>query len=584
MKKRNLYFLFAILFGVCSCTNTKTSSADGEIQIDPELQELGELNSLALQYDDVSEKAGDYLVVKSKDKWGVINIKGDTIIGFDYDDITYSRDGYWDIKKRRQVGKNYYDFGLAKIDGTILVSPVEDCYYCGPIAKGLYFAKKSDGYAFFNENGKEVFLTDEESGYDIPYPSEVYAFGEKSFMALLANTRWYRISVKEDGVNCEIDTVEYADVKTCGNLCYVKNDEGKWGAIDVDGKLVIPYTYSDVKKRGDGVNCVFIQNDEGKWGYIKDGKVIGAYDDFTFSYDNYSIVKDEQNYVVLDNNGNAILRVEDLYDMRRHEDVYVGLYHVYDKNGKTIFALGNVDDSLRIERYINGYVVVANYDAGTWSIYDNSGKVVVPFDNVRVEYGKESVALTKTFEENDSVISKLFNTKSAEYIEMPYHVVYSSFADGYYLAELEDEHFFINEEGKTGILNLKELLEHKKQQAYQIKYAHKDMNIKEQLMKMINEDNGREVISSPNDIKELKEQNDGKYSAKFVVYGEYFTVDYAIREIVVDKDYIVQDFKIECLLKTPTNKVKPVGGVTVEDQMMYYQHKLQQGNRYNPYK
>ena len=54
--------------------------------------------------------------------------------------------------------------------------------------------------------------------------------------------------------------------------------------------------------------------------------------------------------------------------------------------------------------------------------------------------------------------------------------------------------------------------------------------------------------------------------------------------IVVDKDYIVQDFQIECLLKTPTNKVKPVGGVTVEDQMMYYQHKLQQGNRYNPYK
>jgi hypothetical protein len=113
----------------------------------------------------------------------------------------------------------------------------------------------------------------------------------------------------------------------------------------------------------------------------------------------------------------------------------------------------------------------------------------------------------------------------------------------------------------------------------------KDENIKKQLMEIINEENGREVISSPSKIEDFKKEDGGKYWARFYDYGEYFTTEYAIREIVVDKDGIVQDFEIKSLLKTPTDKVKPTGGgINAMDQLEYYNQKLKEGNRYNPYK
>lgn len=589
MKKFYCYLFCAIMIGMCSCTNGSVSNSEGGIQIDPELKELGELNTLVLQYDDVSDKVGDYLVVKSHNKWGVINLKGDTIIGFDYDEIRDYPDGYWSICKRRSVKGNDFNVGLAKIDGTILFPPVDNGYKCGPIAKGLYFVKKSNGYVFFNDKGEEVSLVDEESGIEIPYPKEVYEFGEKSFLALLANTRWYRIPVKEDETICEVeDTEGYVDVKTCGDLCYVKNDEGKWGAIDVDGNLVIPYIYSNADKRGDGVNCVFVQNEDGKWGFIKGKEMIGSYDNFLFSNKNFAFVKDGEYKVVLDANGKEIFRAEDLSEYSKFDEYdgcFRGLRHIYDSNGKTIVT---VDDSLRINTYLNGYVGVSDMEQRNWAILDKDGKVVVPFDDVYYQKGKESIEIVKSVMDNgrlNILSTNLFNTKSGKYIEVPFTI--DSFVEDYYLASIEGRRIFIDENGKTGFLDFDEVLNNMKENRKRNEANAQnglEESIKEQLMKIINEENEREVISSPDKIDELTKE-DGKYWALFYDYGEYFTTKYAIRDIIVDKDGIVKDFKIKSLVKTPTDKVKHVeGGINALDQLEYYNQKLREGNRYNPYK
>lgn len=576
MKKIYCYFFCAIMIGLFSC-----GSKEG-FQIDPNLKELGELNTLALQYDDVSDKVGDYLVVKSHNKWGVINLKGDTIIGFDYDEITDYPEGYWSIKNRRPVSGNYFNVGLAKMDGTILFPPVDDGYRCGPIAEGLYFTEKSDGYVFFDGNGKEVFLEDEE-GYDI-CPKEVHEFGNNCFMALLADEKWYRIFfAKGDEANCKLDTVGYTDVKTCNNLCYVKNEEEKWGAIDPDGKLVVPYTYSNAIKKGNGVNCVFVQNEEGKWGFVKSGELIGSYDSFLHSYDNYAFVKDGKYKVVLDVNGEELFRVEDLDELKKFNGVFMGLRHIYDTNGKTLMT---VDDSLRINNYLNGYVVVSDKGQQYWSILDDKGKAVIPFDDMIFEIGKESIESIKLFEEGDSIITNLFNTRTGEYIEIPYTI--RSFVGDYYLAEIKNRCIFIDEQGRTGIQDFEDMLIKLKEEAQQPQQEESidfEETIKKQLVEMINEELGREVLSSTSDIWNFREESNGIYIANYSTEDAMYKRNFVIRNIKIDKDGKVLEFETKQVSLTPQPNLKKVENVpTVEEQELYYKKKLMEGNRYNPFK
>ena len=83
MKKFKFGIITAMSVLLLSCSNSNNVAAEeGEIQIDPALKELGELNVLLFQYDDIGDKLGDCVAVKSKKKWGLINIKGDTILDF----------------------------------------------------------------------------------------------------------------------------------------------------------------------------------------------------------------------------------------------------------------------------------------------------------------------------------------------------------------------------------------------------------------------------------------------------------------------------------------------------------------------
>jgi len=42
--------------------------------------------------------------------------------------------------------------------------------------------------------------------------------------------------------------------------------DGKWGAIDENGDVVVPIIYTDISFPSNGLLCVC--NDEGKWGYV----------------------------------------------------------------------------------------------------------------------------------------------------------------------------------------------------------------------------------------------------------------------------------------------------------------------------
>ena len=126
----------------------------------------------------------------------------------------------------------------------------------------------------------------------------------------------------------------------------------------------------------------------------------------------------------------------------------------------------------------------------------------------------------------------------------------------------------INKEGKTGIQNLEEALTIKKEQIEQAKKEAQpklEENIKKQIVELINEDNGWEVLSGPSSVWNLQKVSEGMYKAEFMIETEYEKMDYEIQDIEVDENGKVLGLKPKRVNIRPKAN-KPDGGIkTVEE-------------------
>lgn len=90
-------------------------------------------------------------------------------------------------------------------------------------------------------------------------------------------------------------------------------------------------------------------------------------------------------------------------------------------------------------------------------------------------------------------------------------------------------------------------------------------NIKKQIVEMINEDNGWEVLSGPSSVWNLQKVSEGMYKAEFMTETEYEKMDYEIQDIEVDENGKVLGLKPKRVNIRPKAN-KPDGGIkTVEE-------------------
>ena len=558
---------FGLLIGIVSvflfsCKNSSNSTIEEQegIQIDPELKELGELNLILLKYDEVDNKVGDYLSVRSNKKWGVINIKGDTIVKFEYDNIRAIEDKYWHLFSESKSGKKR-SVEIVDIKGNLVISPIE-CKDIEFLGDGLFVTKvdKGDFITIFNEKGEEVGVTDYEFDYDISL-FDIEKLKDGIFMIENSNENWYRMSY--DNGECSLDSICYYGVVCGDDICYVKNEEGKWGAIDTKGNLIVPYTYSNAAKYSDNV---FVQNEEGKWGVDRGEFKSDFYEGHGSALDNYYLLWEGNTKIIIDKQCKEILRTEDQISFTSYyqNGMFITNSHLYNGKGNII---ATVNDSLRILQYFNKFMVVdSNGTRGLHGVVDDSGKIVVPLDSISLSVkGEKSMVFTRVIK--DEVVngkrevdlkSEIFDTEKREYFKTNFYI--HGKADGHLIAKIENKDILITEEGKTGFLNIDNVIEGikaEKERNKQNGQKELEENIKKQLCEMINEENGR-VLKGPGDIKNLEKVSEGNYKARFYIYGEYEDFTYDILNIKVDEDGTVQDFKVQLFRITPTDK-KPDG-------------------------
>lgn len=485
---------------------------------------------------------------------------------------------YWSIKVKnteKSQYSNHYDVGIADSNGRILIKPIKGKENCKLIGDGLYVVDNGSEQALIDDKGEEIVIGDED-GYDFPLKA-ITSVDDNIYMVSNMDDTWFRMTYKKDAdPQYLIDSVAYYEVLPTKDYCFVKNEEGKWGAIDKQGNIIVSYIYSGAKKLGN--ENVFVQNEEGKWGVFNGKSVDAYYDDFYRAIDDYSIAQSGEEYIIVDKQGKELFRNKDLQVHPFYSNgMFIGNHSVYDSKGNAVILL---DDTLRVQEQLNNYVIVMN-ENNRYGVVDNNGKVVVPITYEmapKIDENTKLILLTRCERDEEIngkrvvvLLTDIFNTKDGKLIKTKYSI--DKYIDGLALAEVEGRHIYVDVDGKTGILNMEEclkMLAEKKEQTKQQEQESNLESIKQQLVETINKENGREVLSGTYSIHDLTKNEDGTYRAEFYEFGVYETFTYEIFDITVDDNNIVTDFDLKVIMIRPTDK-KPDGGIKTVEEIVKHQ-------------
>jgi len=247
----------------------------------------GSYEELYCRYEEMGEIVNGSMAVRQDELYGIADEKGQEVVASEYPEIhPFSEDGF--ALARKEGGTYVY----IDEDGQIRKAPDADYKELGMISSERVTACKSGKYGYLDENMEPVgpFSWDELTGIKgstgagrkdkkwvlVNKKGEVK--GDKKFDDVIRDENGFcsdqkRIFVKEKKKYHLINTKEkrigklsFDDAKAFTGEGYaaVCND-GKWGFVDTDGKLVIDYTYEEAESFSNGFAAVYA---DGKWGYI----------------------------------------------------------------------------------------------------------------------------------------------------------------------------------------------------------------------------------------------------------------------------------------------------------------------------
>lgn len=520
---RLLVAVISVLLLSCNSSNKTATEEQGGIQIDPELTELGELNVKLLDYDDIDIPHNGVVPVKKKGKWGLVEKDGKEILPCLYKEVNYGEcEDVWIVKRNDSIG-------IVDNKGTFIneLTSSFTSYRC--LGNGLLHAVYNDAvehqYIIPMKYKGEGLLGDVKSATPlIDGVTMIEWFGNYKLYAYRGDT------LQAITPDYQHFTGEFGE----GMYCVTEGWDGKYGFIDTKGEVAVPFQFE--KPCGvfsDGMATFTDSTDMS--GYMnKSGKiVIPAQYSYAEKYsDGLAYVANDENMGFIDKTGKMVI----------------------DTKGK--FSSGG--------GFIKGFCVVVD-DSDLMGIVNKKGEVIVPFEYVINALSDDMYVACKS---DDSLKYGAFSYDGKQSIPFEYDDL-SDFHNGWALAKLGERRFVINKEGKTGVLNFEEVLamqNEKVQQSKQAGNAELEESIKEQIVKLLNESQGWEVLSSPSSVWNLQKIGDGMYKAEYMIETQYEKMDYELQNIEVDENGKVLGFDNKRVNIRPKSN-KPEGTMDVDEMI-----------------
>lgn len=313
------------------------------------------------------------VLIKKDDKCGVANMRGTEIIKCEYDKISID---------------NYYtDADKYKYSGYVVGNKTQEGYRYGYIS---YKGKK----LLNNEYNEIIRIT------DIKDNNNIYLISAKNGQYGLTKNGKELTSNEYQSMTYEIDM----------NLIIVQKNQ-KYGAIDIEGKTIIPVEYDEINVNG---MYVYAKNAQGIIVLDSTGKEVNMNSNsYKYSTENekYFITvvnsENEGKYGVVDKNGNKVIEEKYSYIGYLFGDYFIAS----DKDKK----LGIIDsnENIKLEFKYNSVQKVQNKnivqatinDTGITEIYDNYLAKSAEMEKARIQKYDDYVKVyndeeTKYFDNN----------------------------------------------------------------------------------------------------------------------------------------------------------------------------------------
>lgn len=375
---------------------------------------------LPIEYNDIGWfNAAGLAVIKRHKKYGYVNTKGEIVLPFQYD---YARNFSYGLAQVEKDGKKYlidikgnkrfqidYDYisgfsdGLAKVrrngqhafvnkEGKIVI-PFESYERIDDFKNGVAIAKKiseSTGSSSQQEQSSMVpQLKSEPKSYfglidrqgriiaDFEY-DEISVYRD-CFYALQRGTESRQLMIR-DGKVISLDADDTYDFSE--GFATVKRG-GKWGLINKNGELLIPFQYDYMLPFSKGLSAV---RRAGKWGFIDAAgaeRIAIQYDKVSKFSNGISVVVKSGQYGLIDTLGRVILPFEHDFISDFKEDV---AFVTKDNKKGCINQKGELIvpielDYKMIEQFSEGLARVVQYrdDKKQVGFINKQGALAIPF-------------------------------------------------------------------------------------------------------------------------------------------------------------------------------------------------------------
>ena len=451
---------------------------------------------IPIQFEDETyfQKTGLALVKKNK-LYGFINKKGKEIIPIIYQNanegttdslVSLNKKGKWaffDSFGKQKTDFIYDEIALTDID---IKGENESTFW----KNGLILVRKNNQIAYLDKNLKEI----------IPFGK--YETGErfnKNRIAIISKNNKYGIidEFGKERVKAEYDTIEHPEESYHESEIFVAKKGNNLVLLDEYGKKIydklkdFSFDYCRMDKKIEKI--YHIQNLNGKYGAIDtNGKLIIPiiYDEFEDFGSNYNaIVKYKGKFGLIDSKNKITYPIENeaIYADRRELDYYLinknNKFGIIDKNLKPIFNFVFQDLSPCFYDTKNRFIAKQN---DRYGVIDRGGRIIIPFEYSKmsnwIEYGpgenyhfvtknnkeglitKEGKIVIPTIydslfynDENTIILSKngkygVKNLQNKTVIPFDYEKIYSDLA---FFPKNKEIEFYVLRNGKYFVINNK---------------------------------------------------------------------------------------------------------------------------------
>ena len=199
-------------------------------------------------------KNNSLIALKREGYWGVYNSKGENILSFEYDDIANIEHGYTVISKDEK-------YGIVDSIGNILVDFKYDTIYYHYKNSDISIAELNGCIGIINSKNKIVTNCDYNCEFSL---KQIGYLGIDSPQGGYIKMKKYQTDSKKAKlygyVDCEtgkeVIPIEYDDLGGyCEGLIWAKKD-GKYGYININNNVVIPFEYMKAYDFSEGLAAV----------------------------------------------------------------------------------------------------------------------------------------------------------------------------------------------------------------------------------------------------------------------------------------------------------------------------------------